>query len=175
MKVSGDYDIEAVRSEWIGRASPPVTGRYPVEYDPIRRHCQMVGDTNPLFLDPDAAAAGPHGAVIAPPVLMDYFAGNGAWPPAAEAVPLLRQVPTRGDRLINMNQELEFFGPARVGDRLTATTTVADVFERPIRLDPKAVWIVTQSDVTNQRDELVARTRNTLLTHRTPEEVKADE
>ena len=55
-KVEGEYDIEAVRAEWIGRKTPLYHGRYPVEYDPIRRYCHMVEDDNPLFLDPEYAA-----------------------------------------------------------------------------------------------------------------------
>ena len=168
------YDIEAVRREWIGRSSPVTAGRYPVEHDPIRRHCHMVEDRNPLYLDPDFAATTRFGGVISPPTLADYFAGNGIWPPIEDGPHLMRQVPTRGDKLINMNQTLEFFRPARIGDRLSSQMTIADIYEKPIRLDPKAVWIVTEARVTNQDGELIALTRNTLLTHRSPEAVAAD-
>lgn len=170
---NASYDIEAVRRDWIGKSTEVTPGRYPVEYDPIRRHCHMVEDTNPLFLDPDYAAGTAYGDVIAPPVMVDYFAGNGAWPRSAEAAPMLRP-PTRGDRLINLNQEMEFFKPVRVGDKLSRQTVVADVYEKPIRLDPKAVWTVIETRITNQDGDLVATIRNTLLSHRTPEDVAAD-
>jgi len=39
MKQSGPYDIDAVRAEWIGKTDEVKHGRYPVEYDAIRRHC----------------------------------------------------------------------------------------------------------------------------------------
>jgi hypothetical protein len=51
---------------------------------------------------------------------------------------------------------------------------LADIFEKSIRLDPKAVWIVTQNRIYNQDDELVATNTNTLLTHRRPEVVAAE-
>jgi hypothetical protein len=50
-----------------------------------------------------------------------------------------------------------------------------DVYEKPIRLDPKAIWIVTENTIRNQDGEVVAIGRNTLLTHRSPEEVAADQ
>ena len=174
VKAAGPYDIEAVQKDWIGRATEVTPGRYPVEYDPIRRFCHMVDDTNPLFLDPEFAAQTRFGGVIAPPVLVDYFAGNGPWPPVREGPRLMQQVPTRGDRLINMNQTMEFHRPVRVGDRISSQVVIVDVFEKPIRLDPHAVWIVFETRLTNQDGELVGVVRNTLLTHRTPEEVAAE-
>jgi len=112
--------------------------------------------------------------VIAPPTLADYFAGNGTWPRSVDGNNLIRDVPTRGNRLINMNQTLEFVRPARVGDRLSSQMVIVDIYEKPIRLDPKAVWLVFETRVTNQDGELVSVTRNTLLTHRAPEAVAAD-
>jgi acyl dehydratase len=174
VKVAGAYDIERVRREWIGWKSPVTGGRYPVEYDPIRRFCHMVDDTNPLFLDPDYAAATHYGGVIVPPVMVDYFAGPGPWPPVRRRPGVLDLVPTRGDRLINLNQTMEFLRPVKVGDRLSSQMEIVDVIEKPIRLDPKAIWITFETRITNQHGEVVATVRNTLLTHRTPEEVAAD-
>jgi acyl dehydratase len=186
--VEGEYDIEAVRAEWIGKKTPRTHGRYPVEYDPIRRHCHMVEDENPLFLDPNFAKETSHGGVIAPPVLAGYFAGDGAWPPTGGPTQgqrrtgeqiepegsIIGDVPTRGERLINMNVAWEYFAPVRIGDELSSETVLADIFEKSIRLDPKAVWIVTERRIYNQRDELVATNTNTLLTHRRPEVVAAE-
>ena len=173
MKIEGPYDIEAVRREWVGRTSGVVEGRYPVEYDPIARHCQMVEDANPLFLDPDFAREREYREVIAPPVMADYFAGGTAWPDRGARRMLREEVPTRGDRLINLSQEWEFHLPIRVGDRLSKQIAIVDVYEKGIRLDPKAVWIVVETRITNQRGELVAVGRNVGLTHREPHEVAA--
>jgi acyl dehydratase len=174
-KVGTPYDIDAVRSEWIGKRTPVTPGRYPVEYDPIRRYCHMVEDTNPLFLDPEYGATTRHGGVIAPPTLTDYFAGNGAWPPGREGPRLMLEVPTPGDRLINLVNEQEYLKPIHVGDRLSSYMEIADIFLKPIRLDPLATWIVTETRILNQDGEVVAIGRNTLLIHRAPQEVAADQ
>jgi len=172
--VEGDYDIDAVRAEWIGTKTERKRGRYPVEHDPIRRHCHMVEDTNPLFLDPEFAAGTQYGAVIAPPVLAGYFAGNGVWPRLDEPN-IMADVPTRGERLINMNVAWEYHRPVRVGDWLSSETELVDIFEKSIKLDPKAVWVVTERRIYNQDDQLVATNTNTLLTHRRPDQVAADQ
>ena len=51
--------------------------------------------------------------------MVDFFASQGPWPAADfDILGLIRRIPTPGDRLINLNQELEWFLPVRVGDRL---------------------------------------------------------
>jgi acyl dehydratase len=167
------YDIEAVRQKYIGFETAKARGRYPVEYDAIRRHCHMVDDNKPLFIDPEYAKATSHGVVLAPPSgwLALYFASLGPWPAVFE--PLFPIVPTPGKRIVNMSQEVEWSARIRVGDHLSVTRRVADVFQKGISIDPEAVWIVAEAVITNQRDERVCVIRNTLLTHRTPEEVAA--
>src|SRR3990167_6753603 len=53
------YDIEAVRAQWIGRTSSRRRAKYPVEHEPIRRHCLMVGNKNPLYIEPGYASRTP--------------------------------------------------------------------------------------------------------------------
>jgi acyl dehydratase len=171
MPIMEPYDLELVRQEWIGARLEPKAGRYPVEYDPIRRHCRMVEDDNPLFLDPEYAAKTRWAGVIAPPVMVEMFAGAGAWPPDEGSVNIARRVPTRGERLINLNLVWEYHAPIRVGDHLSMSSEVVDIYEKPIGLDPLAIWIVTERRVTNQDGNLIAVGRATLLTHRTPEQV----
>ena len=175
-----EYDIEQVRKDWAGRLISTRQGRYPVEYDPIRRHCHMVGDRNPAFLDPEVAAAGPHGAVIVPPsMLLTYFASPGPWPPeAGQGVPeggYTFGVPVMGDRGINMEVEWDFLEPVRVGDRLRLELRIAEVRIKPIKLDPLTVWITTETSFFNQHDSVVAKWRNTVLFHRSPAQIAEDD
>jgi len=171
--VAERYDIQAIREKYIGTEIPQARGRYPVEHDAIRRHCHMVDDNNPLFLDSEYANSSGHGAVLCPPSgwLALYFASLGPWPAVFE--PLLPIVPTPGKRIVNMSQEVEWSARIKVGDHLSVRRRVADVYQKGITLDPEAVWIVAEAVITNQRDEAVCTIRNTLLTHRTPEEVAA--
>ena len=167
---TGTYDIEEVRRKYVGFETAEARGRYPVEYDPIRRHCHMVDDNNPLFLDPVYAKTTTHGAVVCPPSgwLALYFASLGPWPAVFE--PLFPIVPTPGKRIVNMSQGVEWSTRIKVGDHLSVRRRIADVYQKAVSLDPVAVWIVAEATITNQRDETVCVIRNTMLTHRTPEE-----
>jgi hypothetical protein len=45
-----------------------------------------------------------------PPVMIDYFASAGPWPPAElDIISLVRRIPTPGDRLVNLGHEFEWF------------------------------------------------------------------
>lgn len=158
------FDIAGIKARWEGVETPLSRGRYPVEFDAIRRHCHMVDDTNPLFLEQG----------ICPPVMVDYFASLGAWPPGElDILGLIRKIPTPGDRLINMSQEFEWFRTVRVGERLSVSHKVVSVESKPIKLDPLAVWIKTESRIVDDRGEVVAFRWNQILVHRTPEQVNA--
>jgi hypothetical protein len=159
------YDIKAVKQQWEGHETPLVWGRYPVEHEPIRRHCHMLDDTNPRFLQDGQC----------PPVMVDFFASLGPWPPADyDIFPLIASIPTPGDRLINLSQEFEWFLPVRVGDRLGARHKVVSVHQRGTKLDPLSVWIKTETTIVNQREDVVAVRTNQILVHRTPEEIAAE-
>lgn len=166
-----DFDLDAARRELIGKVSPRVRARYPVEYDPIRRYCKMVDDTNPLFLNIEHAADSTWGAVIAPPTMVDMFAGGG--PPAsatrAPSVPT-----TRGNHFMMLGVTWEYLKPVKVGDWLSSEGETVDIYEKPLKLDPKALWTISERRVYNQHDELVAVGTSTLLSHRTAEEIAAD-
>ena len=156
------YDVNAVKQRWEGHETPLRWGRYPVEHEPIRRHCHMLDDTNPLFI------ADGH----CPPVMVDFFASQGPWPPGDfDILGLIGQIPTPGNRLINLNQEFEWFLPVRVGDRLGARHRVAAIHQRGTKLDPLSVWIRTETTIVNEREEVVAVRTNQILVHRTPEEI----
>ncbi len=175
-----EFDIDKIRAEYVGRQGERQDGLYPVEHDPIRRHEHMCYGMNPLFVDPEYGKSSSYGDNIAPGVMADYFAGDGTWPSwnGGHELPSRGNdeldVPSLGDRAINLSTTWEFLKPIKVGDRLWSQPSVADVFIKPIRLDPNAVWIVNETHFYNQNDELVAISRNTGLRHRAPEEVEAD-
>ena len=67
--------------------------------------------------------------------------------------------------------EWEWFKPAMLGDFLSTKTRLADVYIKPISIDPKAFWIVLEMQISNQHGDSICIVRNILLCHRSPEEV----
>src|SRR5262249_22612295 len=117
---------------------------------------------NPLFIEEGRC----------PPVMVDYFASSGPWPPGDfDIFPLIAKVPTPGRRLINLNQEMEWFLSVRVADRLGARHRIVTIHQRGTKLDPLRVWIRTETSIVNQDQALVCRRTNQILVHRTPEEI----
>jgi len=158
------YDLKAAKRQWQGYETPLAWGRYPVEHEPIRRACHMLDDANPLFIEEG----------VCPPGMVDYFASMGPWPPGDyDILGLVRRIPTPGDRLINLSQEMEWFLPVRVGERLGVKHKVTSIHLRGTRLDPLCVWVRTETTVVNEREEVVAIRANRILVHRTPEEIAA--
>jgi acyl dehydratase len=152
----------------IGMETKVVPGRYPVEYDPIRRFCHMRNDDNPLFLDPAYAKKAGFKDVVCPPLLVFYFAGPGAWPksdggPRMMALPVLPpSVAQQSPRTsINMATEHEFYKPVLVGDRLSQKGRVGDVYMKAIKRDPEAIWQVNETIISNQDKEVVCLIRTT--------------
>lgn len=161
----GRYDLDAVRRGWEEHETPLAWGRAPVEHDPIRRHCHMVEDRNPRWLERGEC----------PPVMVDYFASAGGWPGGeGDILPLIRAIPTPGDRLVNLGHEFEWERVVRVGERLGARHRVAGIEVRPTRLDPESVWIRTETTIVDAREQPVARRWNQIMVHRVPEQVAGE-
>jgi len=163
------YDIEAVRAGWIGRSTAKISAPYPVEHEPIRRHCLMVGNENPRYLKPGYAPRTP-----CPPTALWIFSWAERLPPVVKPrVPLLEMgLPMLGSQFTNMRRESEFLLPVYVGDRLASQTRIADIFQKSTRVDPKSLWIVTEEVITNQDNAVVCVIRNTMMNFRDPEELK---
>lgn len=167
--------LEELRSQFVGREIDILEPLYAVEHDPIRRCCHMVEDDNPLYLDEEYASKTSYGSVICPPLFTEYFAVHGAWPPpycSDTLTPMLQMITTPGAKNINLTTEWEFFEPVRLGDRLKSKIKILDIYIKPIRIDPRAFWILTETTIINQHGVTVATMQNLILRHRTEEEIK---
>ena len=166
----------------IGKETDIRWGRYPVEYEPIRRWCHMVNSLNPLYLDKEYAKQTKWGNVICPSLMIPIFAHSGwgpsasgpeiDWPPPKKKEQAQDITPsTPGNKVIVLGGGLEFFKPVQVGDLLGAKTRIADIYIKAIRLDPEAFWLATEIMYLNQKSEVVAKSSNLRILHRDKEQI----
>ena len=113
----------AVNTEAIGKTYEPAT--YAVGREKIREYASAVGETNPLYLDVDAARAAGYGDVVAPPMFAVVYAARAMMPGIFDP-----EVGINFAMMVHAGQEF-VWGPVVVaGDEITTTASVKDISER---------------------------------------------
>ncbi|TMA30607.1 MAG: hypothetical protein E6J87_17760 [Deltaproteobacteria bacterium] len=127
-------ELRASLDAWIGRDGAPQAARDAVNPAMIRHWCDAVGDENPVYTDPDFAAKSVHGAIVAPPTMLQAWTMAGLRPPApaspqpAPFSEVMRLLDAAGyTSVVATNCRQEYRRYLREGDRLTVTTRVAGV------------------------------------------------
>ena len=112
-----------------------------VEAGHLKRFAEAIGDPNPRWLEE------------APPTFLVALAPVSLH---------LAEAEEHGKGWLNGGNRFEYFEPVRVGDRITATGRVADVYQKS-GSSGDLLFIVFETDYTNQRGTLVARLRGTMI------------
>ncbi|MEU6464655.1 MaoC family dehydratase N-terminal domain-containing protein [Streptomyces sp. NPDC046976] len=108
----------ALDQSFVGRTYPP-TAPYEVGREKIREFAEAVGETNPVFTDPEAAKAFGHSDVIAPPTFVFSITFRAAGQVIEDP-----QLGLDYDRVVHGDQKFAYRRPVRAGDRLTVTSTI---------------------------------------------------
>jgi acyl dehydratase len=107
--------------DYIGRVYPGAR-TYEVGREKIREFAEAIGDTNPAYLDPDAAQALGHPDVIAPPtfavVITLQAGGQAVFDPGLGLDYAL---------VVHGEQTFIHHRPIRPGDRLATKVTISDI------------------------------------------------
>jgi acyl dehydratase len=107
----------------VGKTFAPVT--YAVGREKVREYARAVGETNPLYFDPDSARAAGHRDVVAPPMFATVYTSPAIGPAFADP-----EVGMDFARMVHGAQEFAW-GPLVVaGDEITTEVEVADISER---------------------------------------------
>jgi hypothetical protein len=110
-----------------------------VEAGHVRRFVEAIGDPNPRW----KKEAPPTFLVALAPVSLH-----------------LAEAEEYGKGWLNGGNRFEHFAPVRIGDRITATGRVADVYEKP-GSSGDLLFIIFETNYVNQDGTLVARLRGT--------------
>lgn len=136
---------------WVGKEFDRYD--YDVTQEDIIEFATSLGETNPLFTDEEFAKGTPYGGIIAPPTFCVTFRSNAQMPDLKLSY---------GKRGFDGGKECQFYAPIRPGDTITGVDRVAEVYEKTGR-SGNMIFIVRESELTNQKGEKVAVIRQNLI------------
>jgi acyl dehydratase len=145
----------ALDESFKGRTYPP-GWVYEVSREKIKEFADSIGDTNPIYLDADAARAAGHKDVLAPPTFVTII--------NIRAIEMIIHDPELGldyGRMVHADQTFSYTRPVQAGDRLTITTHVDDVATR-LGND----FLSIRAEISTEDGELVCTARATLVVRR---------
>ncbi len=166
----------------VGASSEWHEGHDEVSESDIRHWCEVMQDANPLYTDPEAAARGRYGGIVAPPVMvqvwsldpmreaLNRFLRNEPPFPEDPHNQLFRAIDAMGYHgVVATAQEQEYLLPIRPGDTLRYRITVARVseYDHYTRMGVGR-YVDLLYTFANQRGEEVARARFRVLKYRPP-------
>ena len=130
--------VDRLRSR-VGQAAPAISAK--VEVGHLKRFTEAIGDSNPRW----EIEAPPTYLVALIPVSMH-----------------LAEAEEYGKGWLNGGNRFEYMEPIRVGDRITATGRIADVYEKT-GSSGSLLFIIFETDYVNQHGRTVARLRGTAI------------
>jgi acyl dehydratase len=132
-----------VKTEAVGKSYAPVV--YAVGREKIKEYANAVGETNPVYLDPEAARAAGYADVVAPPMFAVVYSAPAMGPAIFDP-----DVGINFATMVHGGQEFVWGPPVVAGDEITTTTSVKDISERG-----GMGFYVFESVSTNQKGETV--------------------
>jgi acyl dehydratase len=116
---------------------------------------------NPLYADREAAKQSGYNDIIVPPTFQASFplwAGGGL-------LPLIQALGIDLIRLLHGEEEYSYFGAIHPGDIMTGKSKVVEMYDKEKKDKPGKFmeFTVIETEIRNQRGELVIKTRSTLV------------
>jgi len=133
----------AINADVIGRTYPPRV--YAVGREKVREYALAVGESNPLYLDVEAAREAGYDDVVAPPMFAVVYGFAAVMPVLFDP-----EVDINFARMLHGAQQFEWHQLVVAGYEISTIVTVSDVSERA---GNRFYVLVTTS--TNQRGETV--------------------
>ena len=138
-----------IDKQYIGHTLPPFQAN--VEPGRLRFYAKATGQTDPIYLDEEAARAAGHPGLPVPPTFLFCLEMES---PNPAAIRELLGMDYR--RLLHGEQGFSYYAMAYAGDKLTFSQQIADIYDKK---DGALEFVVRKTRVTNQRAELVAELR----------------
>jgi uncharacterized OB-fold protein/acyl dehydratase len=153
-----------------GVETGPGQARDPVNEPMIRHWCDAVGDRNPVYTDPEFAAASVHGGIVAPPTMLQAWTMPGLLPreelearlrARGGVMQLLDEAGFTSVVATNCTQEYRRY--LRPGDRLSVTQSIESVSDEKQTALGRGHFVTQRLCFRDQRGEEVAVMRFRML------------
>jgi uncharacterized OB-fold protein/acyl dehydratase len=155
--------FEAKIQAFVGReVAPPTKGHDDVNTAMIRHWAEVMGDTNPVYTDADAAKASSKGGIIAPPAMLQAWSMEGFPMASNPAQDVQRELHNVFDAhgftgVLGTNCTQEYYRDLKVGDEVHAHTIIDSVSEQKATARGIGYFIETVTKFTDQNGEDVGR------------------
>ena len=133
----------------IGHECEAVT--LPVEEGRLRFVAKSIGETNPVYSDPEVAKKAGLPAIQAPPTFVFMLEVD-----AVDLQDLVNFFGCKLGQLLHGEQGFVYHAPIYAGDRITGKKKVVDIYDKK---NGKLEFIITENDFINQDGVKVAETR----------------
>ncbi|GAA1224949.1 OB-fold domain-containing protein [Prauserella halophila] len=163
---------EAAREIAGAGASAPDPARDPVNQAMINNWVEAIGDANPVYTDPAAAAASVHGELVAPPAMTQVWTMRGLHGARPDDDPLRRMTELLDEAgytsVVATNSTQTYHRYLRPGEHVAASAVLEGVVG-PKRTALGDGWFVTTRTTWYVGDEAVAEMTFRILKFRPPE------
>jgi len=112
-----------VDTKAVGKSYAPAL--YAVGREKVREYASAVGESDPLYIDVEAARAAGYADVVAPPMFAVVYSAPAIGPALADP-----EVGIDFAALVHGGQELVWGPPVVAGDEITTEAAVKDISER---------------------------------------------
>ncbi|MDD5711923.1 MAG: MaoC family dehydratase N-terminal domain-containing protein [Smithellaceae bacterium] len=149
----------------LGVEFPPYT--FEVEKGKIAEFAMAISQkegkdqVNPIYVDAEAAKKAGYKDIVAPPTFQTSFAlwaGGGL-------MPIIQSLGINLIRLLHGEEEYQYFGAIHPGDTMTGKSKVVEMYDKEKKDKPGKFmeFTVIQTEIRNQRGELIIKSRSTLV------------
>ncbi|MEY2419926.1 MAG: 3-oxo-4,17-pregnadiene-20-carboxyl-CoA hydratase alpha subunit [Actinomycetota bacterium] len=155
--------IKAFEGRVIG---PPSVALDAVNEAMIRHWCDAIGDTNPIYVDADAARANGHPGIVAPPTMLQAWSmrGLGGRTGTTAQDDLFRLLESEGfTSVVATNCDQEYGRYLVPGDVITSTVTIESVSDEKSTALGVGHFVTTRQEFRDADGDLVGTMRFRML------------